>query len=250
MLFFFQGLDVELCDRYKVFFGSWCIIRCLQVATTHNKVLVHNKVFFFLVWCCFIFILVWYLFWFPILVYFFFFLDLEIYVDQNLLQIQWLYHRQRCIFRSWLFRTFEFSQINCSIIIFLDIKPFYVINSDVVSWFANSSFLIFKKFEYVLISMDLLYRFGWMNTIIFSKKKMGTIIIYKLFLYVWVRFNKKFQIIWDINNVCPLYNLTFKCRWPMMLEKKYVYDWFILCIIFYFHPFGYGNGRVWFLQKL
>jgi hypothetical protein len=38
----------------------------------------------------------------------------------------------------------------------LDIRPFYVINSDVVSLFADSFLLVFSQIEYVLISIDVL----------------------------------------------------------------------------------------------
>jgi hypothetical protein len=42
-------------------------------------------------------------------------------------------------------------------VIFVDIEPFYAINSDAVSLFADSSFLVFSEFEYVTISIDVLY---------------------------------------------------------------------------------------------
>jgi hypothetical protein len=42
-------------------------------------------------------------------------------------------------------------------IVGLKIKSFYAINSDVVSLFADSSFLVFSDFEYVMILIDLLY---------------------------------------------------------------------------------------------
>jgi hypothetical protein len=45
------------------------------------------------------------------------------------------------------------------IVTFVDIKPFYAINSDAVSLFAYSSFLIFKEFEYIIISIDVIYQF-------------------------------------------------------------------------------------------
>jgi hypothetical protein len=53
---------------------------------------------------------------------------------------------------------------------FVDIKPFYVINSDVVSLFAYLSFLVFSEFENVIILIDVLYRFECMNTVVFNKK--------------------------------------------------------------------------------
>jgi hypothetical protein len=42
------------------------------------------------------------------------------------------------------------------IVTFVDIKPFYAINSDVVSLFTDLSFLVFSGFEYVMISIDLI----------------------------------------------------------------------------------------------
>jgi hypothetical protein len=45
------------------------------------------------------------------------------------------------------------------IVTFVDIKQFYAINSDVASLFADSSFLVFSGFEYVIISIDVIYLF-------------------------------------------------------------------------------------------
>jgi hypothetical protein len=45
------------------------------------------------------------------------------------------------------------------IVTFVDIKPFYAINSDVVSLFADSFFLVFSGFEYVMILIDVVYLF-------------------------------------------------------------------------------------------
>jgi hypothetical protein len=39
------------------------------------------------------------------------------------------------------------------------IWPFYAINSDAVSLFADLSFLVFSEFEYVMMSIDVLYKF-------------------------------------------------------------------------------------------
>jgi hypothetical protein len=47
------------------------------------------------------------------------------------------------------------------IVTFIDIKPFYAINSDVASLFVDSSFLVFSEFKYVIISIDVLYWFEW-----------------------------------------------------------------------------------------
>jgi hypothetical protein len=45
------------------------------------------------------------------------------------------------------------------IVTFVDITLFYAINSDVVSLFTDSSVLVFSGFEYVIISVDVIYRF-------------------------------------------------------------------------------------------
>jgi hypothetical protein len=44
-------------------------------------------------------------------------------------------------------------------IVGLEIKPVYAINSDVVSLFADSSFLVFSEIEYVMISIVVFYWF-------------------------------------------------------------------------------------------
>jgi hypothetical protein len=61
-------------------------------------------------------------------------------------------------------------------IVGLKIKPFYVINSDAVSLFADSSFLVFSNFEYVMILIDILYPFEWMNIVVFIGKKKKTML--------------------------------------------------------------------------
>jgi hypothetical protein len=38
----------------------------------------------------------------------------------------------------------------------IDIEPFFAINSDIVSLFANSSLLVFSEIEYELILFDVL----------------------------------------------------------------------------------------------
>jgi hypothetical protein len=37
--------------------------------------------------------------------------------------------------------------------------------------FADSSFLVFSEFEYVMILIDVIYQFEWMNIIVFFVKK-------------------------------------------------------------------------------
>jgi hypothetical protein len=58
------------------------------------------------------------------------------------------------------------------IVTFVHIKPFYAINSDDMSLFAKSSFLVFNEFEHVLISIDFTLPI-WKNEYccFFSKKK-------------------------------------------------------------------------------
>jgi hypothetical protein len=62
------------------------------------------------------------------------------------------------------------------IVTFVHIKPFYAINSDDVSLFAESSFLVFNEFEHVLISIDWFTLPIWMNEYcsFFSKKRFFT----------------------------------------------------------------------------
>jgi hypothetical protein len=45
-----------------------------------------------------------------------------------------------------------------SIVCFV-IRPFYSINLGAVSLFGDASFLVFSEFEYVMISIDVLYKF-------------------------------------------------------------------------------------------
>jgi hypothetical protein len=61
------------------------------------------------------------------------------------------------------------------IVTFVDIKLFYGINSDAVRLFADSSFLVFSGFEYVMISIDVIYRFEWISLFLVKKKKLQRI---------------------------------------------------------------------------
>jgi uncharacterized membrane protein len=43
------------------------------------------------------------------------------------------------------------------------------INSNVVGFFADSSFIVFSEFKHVIILIDVLYKFEWL-LLFFSKK--------------------------------------------------------------------------------
>jgi hypothetical protein len=75
--------------------------------------------------------------------------------------------------------TFDFCgkhkySIDLNIIIFVGIStlPFYAINMDDVSLFADSSFLFLATLD--LYCIDVLYQFEWMNIVYCSKKNVGT----------------------------------------------------------------------------
>jgi hypothetical protein len=74
--------------------------------------------------------------------------------------------------KTWLLWILNFIKSIVGIFTSVDIKSFYVINSDVVRLFAYSSFLVFSEFEYVRISIDVPYWCEWMNIIVFSKNKI------------------------------------------------------------------------------
>jgi hypothetical protein len=65
---------------------------------------------------------------------------------------------------AWLFRTiFEFV---ISIVVFvINIRPFYAIKWNVVNLFADLWIIIvsFYQIEFLTISIDVLYKFEWMN---------------------------------------------------------------------------------------
>jgi hypothetical protein len=56
------------------------------------------------------------------------------------------------------------------IVAFVNIKQFYAINSNVASLFADSYFLDFNEFKYVIILIDVFYGFKRMSILVFSKK--------------------------------------------------------------------------------
>jgi len=61
-----------------------------------------------------------------------------------------------------------------NIVIFVGIGTllFYAINTDVVSLFADSSFLFLANLD--LYCIDVLYQFEWMNIVYFCKKKKSS----------------------------------------------------------------------------
>jgi hypothetical protein len=64
-----------------------------------------------------------------------------------------------------------FGHLNFIILIVgLEIKPLYAINSDVVSLLTDSSFLVFSEFKYAIISIVVLYWFERMNILVFCQK--------------------------------------------------------------------------------
>jgi hypothetical protein len=70
----------------------------------------------------------------------------------------------------WLqIRRYEYS-VYLNIVKFVEIctLPLYVINMNVMSLFANSSFFIYNDFEFIFI--DVLYQFVWTNTVYFCQK--------------------------------------------------------------------------------
>jgi len=72
-----------------------------------------------------------------------------------------IFERQRCRFRDM--------DIPVTLIlsyIFVGIMPLYAINLDVVSLFADSSFM------FLAVSNDVIFRFEWMNIILFLSKKI------------------------------------------------------------------------------
>jgi hypothetical protein len=106
--------------------------------------------------------------WFPVLVRCLFYSDLrqsKSSANSMTLTLSTLQIRKHDYSGHW-----NFLKSTVGIVTFVDIKQFYASNSDVVSLFANSSFLVFSEFEYIKVSIDVLYLFEWMNIVIFSKK--------------------------------------------------------------------------------
>jgi len=107
--------------------------------------------------------------------------------------------------------------------IFVGIMSLYAINLEAVSLFAGSSF------TFLAVLNDVLYRFEWMNIVLFlSKKSMWKIKNGHpptlLFITLPLRCPSR---------ICLIKTLLEKTRWEKILvkEKEYIFLCVIICIV-------------------
>jgi len=91
------------------------------------------------------------------------------------------------------------------IILFVGILPFYAINLGVVSLFADSPFTFLARFV-----SDVIYRFEWMNIVLFLSKKTNKN-YFSLKIIIRKLYKSFFLIKKDVIHIIWLFKEFYKC---------------------------------------